>query len=332
MNNSNIITRKLKNSPTLLLSLSFSLPVLLGFTSCDHKDLCFDHTHNIETEIVFDWRNAPDAHPSSMVVVMFDPDQKKDEIRYILSGRDGGTIDLPFGKYNSLALNADLNDWANLRNLGDIETAEIYTNDAQELTAYNLMSASVPKVRGTEDERMAATPGMAWSARTDSVKLDVNDTHKVITLYPDEIVCHYTVEILDVENLQNARGEIIDGTLSGMAEGFLHGKKKSTDTPVTMPFTLAIDNENKGLKGEFLTFGECCDTQRQHILTIYLFLSDGSKWYYSFDVTDQVHKAPDPHHVNIIVRGLTLPRPLQSDAGLHPDVNDWQTETVDISM
>ncbi len=317
---------KLTSTSLLLTTL------LIGATSCNHKDLCFDHMHEIETDVVFDWQKAPDANPSSMAVVMFDRNLQNDPIRYILSGRDGGTIELPFGQYDAIALNADLNDWAYFRNQPDIESVELYTHDAERLQAYQLMPDAVPKVRGTEEERMAATPGMAWSTRSDSIVLTPDDTHKVITMYPEEIVCHYSVEILDVENLENARGEVVDGTISGMAEGYFHGKRCASEDLVTMPFTLAIADNNKELTGHFLTFGECPHNQANHILTIYLFLSDGSKWYYSFDVTDQVRNAPDPHHVNIVVHGLVLPRPLQSDAGLHPDVNDWQTETVDIKM
>ncbi len=317
---------KLTSTSLLLTTL------LIGATSCNHKDLCFDHMHEIETDVVFDWQKAPDANPSSMAVVMFDRNLQNDPIRYILSGRDGGTIELPFGQYDAIALNADLNDWAYFRNQPDIESVELYTHDAERLQAYQLMPDAVPKVRGTEEERMAATPGMAWSTRSDSIVLTPDDTHKVITMYPEEIVCHYSVEILDVENLENARGEVVDGTISGMAEGYFHGKRCASEDLVTMPFTLAIADNSKELTGHFLTFGECRHNQANHILTIYLFLSDGSKWYYSFDVTDQVRNAPDPHHVNIVVHGLVLPRPLQSDAGLHPDVNDWQTETVDIKM
>lgn len=317
-----------KNSPVKFLPLLISVATV----SCNHKDLCYEHTHNIETEVVFDWSLAPDANPSSMAVVMFDRNLAMAPMRFIFSGKTGGSANIPFGQYDALAMNADLNDWAYFRNQPDIETVELYTHDTETLTAYNLMPQYVPKVRGTEDERMAATPGMAWSTRSDNITLDIDDTHKIITLYPEEIVCHYSVEILDVENLENARGEIVDGTLSGLAEGYKYGRRKATDNIVTHPFTLSISDDNVSLKGKFLTFGECPNNKKDHILTIYLFLSDGSKWYYTFDVTDQVRNAPDPRHVNIVVHGLSLPRPLQSDAGLHPDVNEWQTETVDISM
>ena len=320
--------RTLTHIKTALVSIIL-LPFLAG---CNHKDLCYEHNHHIETDVVFDWRNAPDANPSSMAAVMFDRHLEKYPVRFIFSGRDGGRINLPVGDYDVLGLNADLNDWALFRNQPDIESVELYTKDASRLEAYNLMPSSVPRVRGAEDERMAETPHMAWSARTDEVSLTYADTVKTITLYPEEIVCHYSVRIIDVVNIENAKGETIDGTLSGMAEGYVHGKREADNNLVTYPFTLAIDSDNASLYGEFLTFGECPDNQQPHNLTIYLFLSDGSKWYYNFDVTDQVHQATDPKHVEIVVKGLTLPKPLQNDAGLHPDVNDWQTETVDIPM
>lgn len=314
-----------------LLSAS-GLLLLPALSSCNHKDLCYEHNHNAEVNLVFDWRNAPDADPSSMAAVMFDRNLTNDPIRFIFTGRDGGKINLPLGQYDAIGLNADLNDWANFRNQPDIESVELYTNDADRLEAYNLMPESVPRSRGTESERMASTPNMVWSARTDSIVLDDYDTSKTITIYPEEVVCHYTVTILDVENIENAKGEVIDGTLSGMAEGYKFGKHCATDEIVTHPFTLAVDSSGNVIDGAFLTFGECPLNKQPHILTIYLFLSDGSKWYYNFDVTDQVTNAPDPKHVDIVVRGLSLPRPLQSDAGLHPDVNDWQTETIDINM
>ena len=40
--------------------------LLVAATSCELKDLCYDHAHAVEVEVVFDWRNAPDAAPASM--------------------------------------------------------------------------------------------------------------------------------------------------------------------------------------------------------------------------------------------------------------------------
>lgn len=31
--------------------------------SCRHKELCYDHPHGMEVNVVFDWSEAPDATP-----------------------------------------------------------------------------------------------------------------------------------------------------------------------------------------------------------------------------------------------------------------------------
>ncbi|MDE6754120.1 MAG: DUF5119 domain-containing protein [Muribaculaceae bacterium] len=311
------------------LILPYLTLILVLLTGCNHKDLCFDHTHNVETRVVFDWSNAPDANPESMELCMY-PLSASNHLSYNIPGREGGVIEIPFDSYNAICVNNDDVDWALYRNTNDVNDFEVYTHDASELGAYQLLTSSLPRADGTEDERMAVTPGMAWSSRSDNISV-LKDEDNVITLYPEEIVCHYSVEIQDVGNISSAQGETIDGTLSGMADGYHHGSRQSSDTPVTMPFILSVDKDDATLTGEFLTFGECNSLKTHHTLTVYLFLTDGSKWYYTFNVDDQVSKAPDPKHVHIVVSGLNLPKAMTS-GGLLPEVNDWQTEIVDLKM
>lgn len=40
-------------------------------SSCEHKDLCYDHPHGVDMNLVFDWRNAPDADPERMMAYFF---------------------------------------------------------------------------------------------------------------------------------------------------------------------------------------------------------------------------------------------------------------------
>ena len=79
--------------------------LLVAATSCEHKELCLDHAHAVEVEVVFDWRNAPDAAPASMSLYLFPGDGEA--LRYDFTGRDGGTIRVPIGKYEALCLNSD---------------------------------------------------------------------------------------------------------------------------------------------------------------------------------------------------------------------------------
>lgn len=310
------------------VAIYISLCLLMAFSSCRHKDLFLERSG--EVEVVYDWRYAPDANPASMVAIFYG-DPSVDFYRFILEGREGGDISLPVGSYSGLSVNGDDNDWVKLRNISTIDNYETYTIDAWSTEAYGLPTRSIPRADGTEDERMAQTPGMLWTSRRDSIVHSL-DGQETIIFYPQEAVCHYTVDIYDVPNLEYVNRAEIDGTISGMAEGYNHGKKCPTDRHVTMPFTLTSDVADSTLHAEFLTFGESPADPGQHIITVYLYLTDGSKWYYNFDVTSQVHDAADPRHVHIVLRGMPIPHPISDEGGFRPNVTDWQTEEIEMQM
>lgn len=304
---------------------------LLAVTSgCRHKDLYVVEGQTMLVDVVFDWRNAPDADPSAMVLRMYNRDDGS-MMRYMFQNKTGGTIKVPYGNYDAICLNGDINDWAHLRNTDDIETYEVYTSDATELQAIGVNVASVSRDGESAAERMAQTPKTLLTDRQDRIELPVTTTRKTITLYPDDKVCHYTVDIYDVENTGNLHDTAVDGVLSGMAEGHLVGQKTSTDAPVSMPFLLSRSGDDS-LHAEFLTFGETAHGQNVHKLTLYIMLTDGSRWSQTFDVSQQIYDAPDPRHVHIVIRGVKLPDTISHSGGLHPDVNGWVSERIDFQM
>ena len=296
---------------------------------CNHKDLCFDHTHTLDIEVVYDWQNAPDAQPSSMELFLYDISTNA-SVRFNFQGRDGGPIRVEAGSYDAIGFNSDLTDWARFRNTSDASTFEIYTDDANTLNAYRLDPLSVPRAEAAGEERIAKTPEMLWNDFVENISIKSGVDRQIVTLYPEEAVCHYTVTVRDIENAEYLNGTELDGTLSGISESYLHGQKSPSDSHVTMPFVLNT-SDGHSLNASFLTFGESPSTHYPHILTIYMILNDGSKWYSTFDVSDQIYNAPDPKHVDIVVSGLKLPKPLSS-GGFVPDVNDWQDIQVDIKM
>lgn len=322
---------KLRNTLTSLSAIA--LPLLMA--SCHHKDLLYEEPLTNDIEVVFDWRNAPDADPESMALYMYDVETGQ-PIRYIFTGRNGGTINLPFGRYNSLCMNADDTDWAVHTAEDDIEQFKTTTADVTVLPAQRIAIQSLPAGRAAATERVAATPHMMWSDRVDNFEFRYTDTHKVHTMYPEEAVCHYTVDILGVENLESLDETAVDATLSGMAEGYIHGQGKATPEVVTNPFILTADPEQDKLTSEFLTFGRPSDPADDltHTITIYTLLTDGSKWYHTVDVTDQVKNAPDPHHVHIILRNFKLPKNVENTEGgaFSVDVDQWQTEYINLTL
>ena len=59
-----------------ILNIHHILQMVSGFvillsTSCEHKDLCYDHSHTTKIQVIFDWKNAPDATPETMRLYLF---------------------------------------------------------------------------------------------------------------------------------------------------------------------------------------------------------------------------------------------------------------------
>lgn len=311
----------------LMLSLA-----VLSLTSCRHKDLYMEEDMTSQLQVVFDWRNAPDANPESMAMYLYEEDGHS-PMRYIFSNKTGGLIKAPFGTHHAICMNADNTDWVRIRNNQSIESFEVYTQDAGEIGSRADDNTTVPRPEGTENERIAETPGMMWGSRTNNIDIIPHNGMQTITMYPKEAVCHYIVDVYNVTNLDDVESSSVDATLSGMAEGYNHGQESATDNTVSFKFDLKGNAAEENLHGEFLTFGECPTTTAKHYLTLYMVLTDGSKWYHSFDVTDQVTQAADPTHVHIIVWGLDLPEPpKEGDSELKTNVNEWQAVNIGLQM
>lgn len=316
-------------TPIISIVITFAS---IYFTSCRHKDIYMEEEMTSQLEVVFDWRNSPEANPESMAMYLYEDDGHS-PIRYIFSNKIGGLIKAPFGPHHAICLNADNTDWARMRNNENIETLEIYTQDASAIGSRADNANTIPRPEGTENERIATTPGMMWGSRSNNIAITPHDGMQTITMYPQEAVCHYIVDVYDVTNLENVESSAVDALLSGMAEGYSHGQESPTDNTASYKVELKGNATEENLHGEFLTFGECPTTETKHYLTLYMVLTDGSKWYHSFDVTDQVTKAPDPKHVHIIVRGLDLPEPPKDgDSELKTNVNEWQAVNIGLSM
>lgn len=309
------------------------LPAIVALYACEHKDLCYVHPHNPEesAKVIFDWQKAPDAEPASMAVYFFS--QKGGEaLRYDFTDRAGGTVRIPNDTYDALCMNSDQSD-IELRNTDRFETFEISTPTVSllgGLSPLGISSDSAPRAEGTEEERVAAAPQALWCDYSGNLVFDTTNYPHTVTLYPEEVICHYTIEIRNATNLKYTTG--LSASISSLSGGFKPGAKQLSDELVTVPFDLTVEQDNTTLTGATAVFGHCASTQVKHQLIVYAVLSDESKWYYTYDVTDQIHSAPDPKNVHILLDGLPLPKPIVNGGGLQPDVDEWQSVDIDIEM
>lgn len=326
-----------------------TLSVLLS--SCEHKDLCYHHPHTKTLRVEFDWRDAPDANPEGMCVFFYPLDgEDAPQRRFDFTGKTGGGIEIQVGRYRVLCYNNDTESVL-LRGTDAFDTHEGYTREGSIFESiYGSGANYAPKAKEAEDERVVISPDMIWGCAALDVEISETgvsylcfpeseredwsgkpavSTEQVITLYPHELVCTYTYEVRNVKNLKYATQ--MCGSLSGMAPSLLFGDESLGTECVTIPFESVSDGVST-ITGRFYTFGHHEENTAPHKLLLYVWFVDGSKYYYTFDVTDQIHSAPDKRHVHIIINGLDFPQPIGNGSGFQPSVDDWQTVEEDIIM
>lgn len=303
------------------------LPLL---TACEHKDLCYDHSHTTPLEVVFDWTEAPDAHPATMSLYLY-PEDGSEPMRYEFTKREGGTIVVPEGMYDAICVNSD-KETHRIVNKSRMETFEVTTGDTRSLRgALATRSETAPKARGAEEERNVLEPEALWSDHAERLNIHPETGVSRIVLTPKPRVNHCSVEIRNVENLRHVSA--ISASITGMAGGWLAGIDELTDEKVTIPFEVRANEDKTMLTGDLSFFGHCPKVDGTHKLMVYALMSDGSTYYFEEDVTDQLHDAAqDPTHLVIILDKLPLPKPITGGGGLQPTVKDWQEIHIDLPM
>ena len=332
-----------------------SLSLLLLVTACEHKELCYHHPHTAQLQVEFDWSYAPDAERNNEVEGMclwFYPvdeagTQTGEPMRYDLAGMKGGTVEIPVGRYQVLYYNNDY-EVVQFRGVGDFWQQECYTREGSLFEpVFGNASYSAPRAKGTEEERVVITPEMMWGDHAMNVDIrekglsywfvrdgeteqtTIERDELRLTLMPHEQICRYTYEIRNVKNVGYVTQ--MSASLSGMSGSVFCASEQVEDEAVTLPFEASFD-EQTHIVGDFHTFGHHPENDERHKLALYVWLNDGSKWLYTFDVTGQVDEAPDKRRVHIVIDELSLPEPIGDDSGFQPTVDGWIEEEEEIWM
>lgn len=319
--------------------------IALIFVSCEHKELCYQHPHIATITVEFDWKNAPEATPEGMCLFFYAQDSRQ-VYRYDLSGKEGGKIDIAVGKYSLICYNNDTES-VMFRNMNTYYTHEAYTREGGIFENIYGTSAYAPRSKGAEEERVKICPDMMWGCTEYNVEIKesgisysytkeedrnkvTTEYEQVITLYPSALIATYTYEVRNVKNLKNATQ--ICGSLSSMAGCMKFVDEELGTECVTIPFEAYSDGVST-ITGKFYTFGHHEQNERPHHMLLYFWIKNMPKgYYYTFDVTDQIHNAPDKRHVHIIIDGPELPQVIENGSGFHPSVDGWENVESDLKM
>ncbi len=324
-------------------------------TACEHKELCEIHPHVKTVRVVFDWQDAPDANPEGMCVFFY-PVSGGNPQRFDFAGTTGGEIQIQVGEYRVLCYNNDT-EAVLFRGSDKFDTHEGYTREGSLFESiYGNASQHAPRTQGTEEQPVVISPDMMWGCTASDVTISdkgirylslslaasragdhshTESVEQVITLYPHEQVCTYTYEVRNIKYLKHVTQ--VCGSLSGMSGALSFASEELDGRSVTIPFAAASDGVSS-ITGMFYTFGHDEANTDPHHMTFYVWMDDGKKYAYGidagekFNVTEQIHTAPDKRHVHIIIDGLDLPQPIENGGGFDVSVDDWDVIEEDIIL
>lgn len=327
------------------------LALLSGvLTSCEYKDLCYQHPHWVDVNVHFDWKNEPDAQPEGMTVLFYNMDDPaSDPVRFDLPGRNGGTVNLMTGRYRAVAYNYDT-DAILYRNTGTISTYEAYTRQSSIGEGTQMPYGDLPRGEGKDDEDIILAPNMLWGATHPGFEIEMQDpvtydyvkegetavTHNSydITMEPGKRICQVTVNVHDVPNMKYTSN--FAGALSSLSPSVFMESAAFGEGSVAQAF--AFDKvDATTLQAKFYSFGHCSrlaeNIVNTHYLSVYALLDDETKWYYNIDVTDQVHdqvKNPNKYNIVIDIYDLPIPKPITNGSGIKPTVDAWTNINIEL--
>ena len=319
---------------------------VLGACKAELRELCYDHSHISNLQVGFDWQEVPEMHPKGMTVLFYDASQSFQEPeRYDFAGTEGGNARLVKGDYRAVAYNYDTETI--LYRYGEsYTTLEAYTRyssveEGTQLAPFT-RGVAMPRGSGTENEPVILEPDELCGAISDEFSLSLDQTTQVL-IKPEHRTKEVVITINNVPNLEYTNQ--FGGALSGLAPSVCMATGRLGEGCVTESFACyAVDATT--LKMKFRIFGHCPEydagVQNTHLLTIYAILADGSKWYYTTDVTEQMHDehpspgpGPEPggeEEIDIDIEGLPIPKPIVNGGGFQPSIDGWQSIEIEVGM
>ena len=299
-------------------------------SSCTHKDLDFGGVADLT--VLFDWSAVSDANPSSMMLSVFSGSSQP--VFKPLQGKDGGGIMLPAGDYQMIGYNEDTEV---LYTKGDKWGSFEICSQPTEFELKSRMfarSRAVPRGAGTENQQLIEEPDQLWTSVCEKATV-TGIVGRKVTMEMETATFVLNFVIKNVDNIEYITD--ILATVSGMSGSWIPAQHKCSDTECLIPFQLTKKDDT--FSGSVRTFGYRRTGNNgeamKHLLVVYTEMTDGSRRYYTFDVTDGVNKA-DPatgNKVEIVLEEMPVPKPIENNsAGLLPDVVEWEEIVIPLKM
>ena len=232
------------------------------------------------------------------------------------------TLKVPPGTYHVVCHNGETEN--------NVEKGTIFSD--YQITTYedNLLSPlgrsdDAPRPEGAENQpvRAQANELYAYSLPDPVVLEQSGDKPTVIVMKPRK---RSTVINVTIDNVKNVvPGIEFCGMISGLAESWYPATGMPGGKEVIVPLQLVLDDACC-LRGSMEVFGDNAPHNVRHKFRLYT----SQKYYYDFDITEQIHAALDPNNVSITLSNILLP---DTGEGMGVSVGEWgPAEDIDINM
>lgn len=253
----------------------------------------------------------------------------------IFNDMNGGTVWLRAGMWQLIGYNSDAEDV--FQRGTSYNTFEMYANGAPLRTMAAMFAStrtSIPVARSTENQPIVYEPRELWTSALPAEEVELGKSRE-IRMPMQDATSLLTIVIDSVENLPYINECV--ATISGMSESWSPSEGRCSDTEVIIPFNM--HRVEDVIFGDVRNFGHCPNghSSHDHFLVIYVGMSDGRRLYYTFDITQAMHGVSPvghgwPLNVEIDLRGLPVPQPVNGSGGMQPTVGEWEEETVTPSL
>lgn len=311
----------------LLTGIALCSTLLSGCIYDDLSDCPGMFYGNVRVE--YHWDHAPDASPQGMACCFF-PRDGGDVWVFDLPGRNGGEIKIPSGEYSFVSFNDDTSE-ITFSNSDDYSRMSASTSAGRLISGAvpgEVDSSQLPQLSDVAAQPVKRCPDMMWSYACGQVDIRAGNRNSVIPAHPRPIVRNYHYDITGVVNLQGVAR--MSGAISGMASEVILSDGSPEGEAAILPFG-AMRQGADAIHGDFLTFGPAAGTG--NYLFLFVWLTDGRRYVYRFDVTRQVTEAPDPMDVWLRISGLELPESHPGEAGAFDvTVDGWTTIIINLGV
>ena len=301
------------------------------FSSCEYKELCYDHHHDkdytamlvlklqldVDVEIEMESKIEP---PEYMKVCFYSPEtQGLQSTEFV--GTYGGPLHTAPGSYDMLVYSFGT-EYIQIRGESDINTIEAFTSDITPLKMRILASFAQDQDDDYEAPGPIIFPPDHLLVARETVKIPTREEagDGVITI---EATASTIVETYDfvVTNIEGAQYiESVEAFVTNQAVSSFFGRREVNPSPATLCFPVEVYPAEGMLMTAFNTFGKL---PGESVCYLHILIRDtgGKEYRFTRDITDQFLR---PDHVIEISDEIIIPQPEGGGSGIAPTVDEWE--------